>query len=95
MTKKICEYILCTNGRDLPQSMFCKLCRTVDVLSDGDIEQRHCGYCRKLHTLNHFSGKLRVCILKQTQRLEHAKNKRRKVSPEDEIILIDVKNTWD
>ena len=77
MVSKPCAYVFCINDRD-SFSMFCKRCRTVDIIEEGDIQQRHCGYCRKLHTLDHFVGNLRVCILKQTQRLEKERRKRKR-----------------
>jgi hypothetical protein len=72
--------------------MFCKSCRIADVLTHQGINERYCGYCHKLHTLDQFVGKLRVCVLKQQKRLENEKRRRRKI--DDEIILIDIKTLW-
>ena len=87
MGSKPCAYVFCPNNRDNPVSMYCKTCRTAEVIIEGNIQQRHCGYCRKFHTLDQFVGKTRVCVVKQAQRLEKERRKRIKVSDEDDILL--------
>jgi hypothetical protein len=73
-----CQYLFCFNERDQLVSLYCKTCRTAEVLFDEGVEVRYCGYCRKLEPLSRFVGNLRVCIVKNRSRLDYAKKKRKK-----------------
>ena len=87
---RACQNMFCFNERDQLVSMYCKTCRTAEVLFDGGVEVRYCGYCRKLEPLSQFVGNLRVCVVKNRSRLDYEKNKRKKrkrVSPDEEELI--------